>query len=61
MGELQQPRNKMIPLLDELWLIANNSKSFVNKSKSIITNNLDLRKSSEIYLILELSKTFFWI
>ena len=42
---------KMILLLDELWLIANNSKSFANESKSIIRNNLGLWKHSEIYLI----------
>ena len=33
------------------WLIANNSKSFANGSKSIIINNLGLWKHSEIYLI----------
>ena len=42
---------KMILLSNELWLIANNSKSFVNRSKSIIRNNLGLPKYSEIYLI----------
>ena len=39
---------KMIILSDELWLIANNSKSFANKSKSIIRNNLGLYKLSDI-------------
>ena len=42
---------KMILLSDKLWLIANNSKSFANGSKSIIRNNLGLFKRSEIYLI----------
>ena len=51
MGELQQPRNKNYPLSDKLWLIANNSKSFVNGSKSIIRNNLRLYERSEIDLI----------
>ena len=51
MGELQQQRNKTDPLSDELWLIANNSKSFVKGSKSIIRNNLHLCKGSEIYLV----------
>ena len=41
---------KMILLSDELWSIANNSKSFANGSKSII-NNLGLYKRSDIYLI----------
>ena len=31
---------KMILLSDELWSIANNSKSIVNQSKSIVRNNL---------------------
>ena len=34
----------MILLPDELWLKANNSKSFANGSKSIIRNNLGLCK-----------------
>ena len=42
---------KMILLSDELWVIANNSKSFANRSKSIIRNNLGLCKHFEIYLI----------
>ena len=42
---------KMILLSDELLLIASNSKSFVNGSKSIIINNLGLCKYFEIYLI----------
>ena len=42
---------KMILLSDKLWLIANNSKSFANGSKSIIRNTLGLLKHSEIYLI----------
>ena len=29
---------------DKLWLVANNSKSFVNRSKSMIRNNLGLCK-----------------
>ena len=51
MGELQQPRNKNIPLSDKLWLLVNNSKSFANWSKSIIRNNKGLGKHSEIYVI----------
>ena len=51
MGELQQLRKKIILLSDDLWLIANNSKSFVNGSKSIIRKKFDLRKRSEVYLI----------
>ena len=31
---------KIILLSDELWLIANNSKSFAKGSKSLIRNNL---------------------
>ena len=42
---------KMILFLEEPWLIANNSKSFANKSKSIIRNNLGLCKHPEIYLV----------
>ena len=42
---------KMIFLSVELWLIANNSNSFENGSKSIIRNNLDSCKHSEIYFI----------
>ena len=41
---------KIILLSDELWLIADNSQSFANGSKSII-NNLGLCKRSKIYLI----------
>ena len=33
---------KKILLSDELWLIANNSKNFVNKSEPVIKNNLGL-------------------
>ena len=33
---------KMILLSDKLWLIANNSRSFANDTKSIIRNNLGL-------------------
>ena len=51
MGELQRPRNKNDPPSDELWSVANNSKSFANGSKSIIRNNLGLYKHSDIYLI----------
>ena len=40
---------KMIFLLDKLWLIANNSKSFANRSKSIIRKNLVLCKHSNTY------------
>ena len=42
---------KMSLLLDKLWLTANNSKSFANRSKSVIRRNLNLCKHSEIYLI----------
>ena len=41
----------MILLSDELSLIANNSKSFANESKSAIRKNLGLGKYSEMYLI----------
>ena len=51
MGELKQLRTKMILLSDKLWLIVNNSMSFENKRKSIVSNNLGLCKHSEIYLI----------
>ena len=42
---------KMILLSDELWSIANNSKSFANGSKSMIRNNVGLYKHSDIYII----------
>ena len=42
---------KVILLSDELRSVANNSKSFASRSKSIIRNNLGLCKHSEIYLI----------
>ena len=42
---------KIFLLSEELWLIANNSKSFENGSKSVRRNNLDLCKHSEIYVI----------
>ena len=55
MGQIQQSRNKntlwtseMNYLLDELWLIANNSKWFANGGNSI-SNNLGLWKCFEIY------------
>ena len=51
MQKLQQLRKKMILLAVELWLIANNSKSFANENKPIIRNNLGLYNCSEIYLI----------
>ena len=38
---------KMILLSDELWSIANNSKSFANGSKLIIRNNLGFYKHSK--------------
>ena len=44
MGELQLPKSKNDPLF------SNNSKSFANRYKLIIRNNLDLCKLSEIYL-----------
>ena len=52
---------KMILFSDELWFIANNFKSFANRSKSIIRNNVALCERSESYLFVELSKTFWWI
>ena len=42
---------KLILLPEELWLIANTSKSFGNGSNSIIKYNLGLGKHSKIYLI----------
>ena len=42
---------KKILLSGKLWLIANNPKSFVNGSKSVVKNNLGLCKHFEIYLI----------
>ena len=45
----------MILLSDKLWLIANNSKSFANRSKSII-NNLGMCKRSEITLFRNFKK-----
>ena len=45
---------KMILLSDELWLIANNSKSFANGSKSVIRNNVVCVSSLKFALI----KTF---
>ena len=39
---LNNQGTKMILLLDEIWLISNNSKSFANGSRSIIRNNLGL-------------------
>ena len=50
-GRISNRGTKMILLSDEPWLIANNSKSFVNGSKSIIRNKLSLCKHSQIYLI----------
>ena len=47
---------KMILLSYELWSIANNSKSFANGRKSIIRNNLELHKCSDIYLIYNFQK-----
>ena len=49
---------KMILLPDELWLIANNSKGFVNESGSIIRNNLGLNKHFKIYLISNFQKHY---
>ena len=49
-ASLKQPEHGIL-LSDELWLIANNSKSFANGSKSIIRNNLGFCKHFEIYLI----------
>ena len=47
---------KMIVPSDELWLIADNSKSFANGSKSVIKNNLGLSKRSNTYLIKNVRK-----
>ena len=47
---------KKILLSDELWLIANNSKSFAIGNKSIIKNNLGLTKQSETNLIWNFQK-----
>ena len=47
----------MIRLSDELWSIANNSKSFANESESIISN-LGLYKRSHIYLIYNFEKHY---
>ena len=52
---------KMILLSDELWLIANNSRSFSNWSKPIIRNNLGLCKGCQNLPYLELLKTLSWI
>ena len=49
MGELQQQRNKNDFHFRQLQLIANNSRSFANESKSIIRNNLGLCMLFEIY------------
>ena len=51
MEELKQWGNKNDPSSKELWLIANNYKSFANGSKAIIRNNLSLCNHSKIYLI----------
>ena len=46
----------MILLSDKLWLVANKSKSFTNRGKSIIRNNLGLCEHTEIRLILNFQK-----
>ena len=46
----------MVLLSDELWLKANNSKSFAYGSNPIIKNNLRLCKHSEIYFTLNFQK-----
>ena len=56
MGELQPPMNKNDPPFRRTMIIANNSKSFANGSKSIIRNNLGLYKRSDIYLIQNFQK-----
>ena len=48
---LNNGATKMILPSKELWLIANNYKSFADGSKTIIRNNLSLCKHSKIYLI----------
>ena len=59
MGELQQLRKKMIFLSDELWLLANNSKSFDKGNKSIIRHYLSLCKHAEICLVNNFQKYFY--
>ena len=49
---------KVILLSDELWSIANSSKSFANGIKLIIRNNLGLYNRSDIYLIYNFQKHF---
>ena len=44
-----QETNIILPS-NELWLIASNSKSFLNGSKATTSNNLGLCQHSEIYL-----------
>ena len=50
--------SKRILLSDKLWSIANNSKSFENRSKSLIRNNLGLYKCYDIYLIYNFQKHY---
>ena len=54
MGELQQPRNKTDPPVRQT---ANNFKSFANRNKSIIRNNLGMCKGSEFTLIKNFKNT----
>ena len=51
MGEFSNQGTIKILPSDELWLIANNSKSFAIENNSIIRNNLGLSKRSETNLI----------
>ena len=55
-GNFNNRGAKTILLSEKLLLIANNSKNFVNGSKSIIRNNLGLCKRSEIYFIWNFQK-----
>ena len=48
----------MFLLSDKLLSIANNSKSFENRSKSLIRNNLGLYKRYDIYLIYNFQKRY---
>ena len=49
-GKASTTEEQKALLPDELWLIANSSKSFANGSKLIIRSNLGLCTHSEIYL-----------
>ena len=65
MGELEQLRNKYDPILfsDELWLIANNSKVFANRSKSIIKNDVGLNSNLilAMQILTKTKRSYFYI